>query len=70
MQINYNQCVEFSDKRDKLENGKFHSVPSSMTNSTCWQISFKSQLGLTTIKTNISKKQAEQLAIVLNELIE
>jgi|688.fasta_scaffold04248_16 hypothetical protein len=70
MQINYNECAEFTDKRNKLENGKFHPVPSSITDSSHWQISFKSQLGLTTIKTNISKTQAQQLAIVLNELIE
>ena len=68
MQINYNECVKFNQKQDKLENGKFHSVQSSMTNS--WQVSFKSQLGLVTIKANISKRQAEQLAIVFNELIE
>ena len=50
MQINYNECAEFTDKRNKLENGKFHPVPSSITDSSHWQISFKSQLGLTTIK--------------------
>ncbi|MFO0099630.1 MAG: hypothetical protein ACK52E_16420 [Aphanizomenon sp.] len=70
MQINYNQCAEFNQKRDKLENGKFHPVPSSIIDSSHWQVSFKSQLGLVTIKANISKRQAEQLAIVFNELIE
>lgn len=70
MQINYNQCAEFNQKRDKLESGKFYSVQSSIKNSSHWQVSFKSQLGLITIKPNISKRQAEQLAIVFNELIE
>lgn len=70
MQINYNQCAEFKQKREELEKGKFHSVQSSMTNSSHWQVSFKSHIGLVTIKANISKRQAEQLAIVFNELIE
>ena len=70
MQIDYNQCAEFKHKQEKLENGKFHPVESSMINSSYWQVSFKSHIGLVTVRTNISKRQAEQLAIVLNELIE
>ncbi|MFM7984899.1 MAG: hypothetical protein ACKPKO_36820 [Candidatus Fonsibacter sp.] len=63
------ECVNFKEKRDSLENCKFHAVQSSMTNSKWWQVSFKSYGTFTTIKTNITKKQAEQLAIALNELI-
>lgn len=70
MEISYNQCAEFKAKRDSLEHGKFHAVQSSMTNSKWWQVSFKSHGLLTTIKTNITKKQAEKMAIALNELIE
>ncbi|MFN9654469.1 MAG: hypothetical protein ACK55Q_01875 [Dolichospermum sp.] len=69
MEISYSQCAEFKAKRDSLEHGKFHAVQSSVVNVKWWQVSFKSQGLLTTIKTGISKKEAEKLAIALNELI-
>lgn len=69
MEISYSQCAEFKAKRDSLEHGKFHAVQSSVINVKWWQVSFKSQGLFTTIKTGISKKKAEELAIALNELI-
>lgn len=69
MEISYSQCAEFKSKRDSLEHGKFHAVQSSVINVKFWQVSFKSQGLFTTIKTGISKKKAEELAIALNELI-
>ncbi|MDB9520977.1 hypothetical protein PN480_03275 [Dolichospermum circinale CS-1225] len=70
MEVSYTQWADFEAKRDTLEHGKFHAVQSSVSSTKCWKVSFKSHGLLTTIKTNITKKQAEKMAIALNQLIE